>query len=423
MKRIFSIFGFFIILSLSAVEMAGAITVTASPNPAYVGQNVSIGVNATITRVPCAITVSYGDGATSLLTCNALGGCTQTYSHSYAISGTYPVSAGVAAAAACTAAPAGLVSLNVTCRPFSMTTTTLPDANVGQPYNVQLRTSGGTAPITWSLDPDGGPLPEGLTLTSTGLLSGTPRNLGAANIQLLATDSCDPPQVVGRVFVLKIATPATSTLHITRMQLSFENGRPEITVPRNQQGLKARVEIRFDGSGLLQGYWEVDGRTLAYVNQNLVFGSSLSLTTPALPLLPTFEEGAHRVKFIITNPQQEIDFPVAIYYVTAEESPASLVPLRLLGPQDNALVTKENAEFSWNEIPDVEMYLINYFGENAEKPVFSAYTRDLRYRIPEQIRKEIFTEGKTYTWQVSGFNADGKTLAISKIFHFSCPME
>ena len=61
---------------------------------------------------------------------------------------------------------------------LSITTNTLPEATVGTSYNVALSGSGGTTPYTW-LGPISGALPSGLTVSSSGVISGTPS--GTAN--------------------------------------------------------------------------------------------------------------------------------------------------------------------------------------------------------------------------------------------------
>lgn len=57
--------------------------------------------------------------------------------------------------------------------PLQITTKTLPDGFAGDAYAAQLRASGGTPPYAWTLDPQS-KLPPGLTLSKTGLISGTP---------------------------------------------------------------------------------------------------------------------------------------------------------------------------------------------------------------------------------------------------------
>ena len=53
----------------------------------------------------------------------------------------------------------------------TITTTTLPNGTVGTAYN-QTLIADGTAPITWKVT--GGDLPDGLSLSEDGVLSGTP---------------------------------------------------------------------------------------------------------------------------------------------------------------------------------------------------------------------------------------------------------
>jgi hypothetical protein len=56
--------------------------------------------------------------------------------------------------------------------PISITTTALPDATVGTPYQQTLQASGGAAPVQWSVTPS---LPDPLALDKvTGIISGTP---------------------------------------------------------------------------------------------------------------------------------------------------------------------------------------------------------------------------------------------------------
>ena len=69
----------------------------------------------------------------------------------------------------------------------SITTTTLPNGAVGTAYSQALAVSGGTSPYTWSIF--SGALPGGLTLSSAGVLSGTPAAAGTFNITVRVTDA------------------------------------------------------------------------------------------------------------------------------------------------------------------------------------------------------------------------------------------
>jgi len=67
-------------------------------------------------------------------------------------------------------------TLQITAQPLTITTApTLTPATVGFPYSVTLNAAGGAPPYTWSQN--GGTLPAGLTLSSTGVLAGTPTRI------------------------------------------------------------------------------------------------------------------------------------------------------------------------------------------------------------------------------------------------------
>lgn len=63
-----------------------------------------------------------------------------------------------------------------------------PSAALNAPYSFTLTASGGTPPYTYMLD-DSTVLPAGLTLSSSGVISGTPTALGTTNFTIRATDS------------------------------------------------------------------------------------------------------------------------------------------------------------------------------------------------------------------------------------------
>ena len=82
----------FIILSFS---ISHAITVTASPNPAILGQNVTININATYsfaTPPSCWLEINYGDTGTWFDAgfCSS-SPCNLTSNHSYNSLGTYTI--------------------------------------------------------------------------------------------------------------------------------------------------------------------------------------------------------------------------------------------------------------------------------------------------------------------------------------------
>ncbi len=75
--------------------------------------------------------------------------------------------------------------------PFNLfvTTSSLPAGTVGQHYKVTLAASGGNAPYTWSLAKGFGTLPAGLTLHSSGKISGIPTASGTSTFVVEVTDT------------------------------------------------------------------------------------------------------------------------------------------------------------------------------------------------------------------------------------------
>jgi hypothetical protein len=100
-----------------------------------------------------------------------------------------------------------------------ITTLSLPDATVDASYNVPLTEDGGVGAVTWSLDPSSGPLPSGITLSSSGTLSGTPivpppgeLNFTALlyNLTVKVTDSATPtPNTGTQALTLRLIAPVS----------------------------------------------------------------------------------------------------------------------------------------------------------------------------------------------------------------------
>lgn len=114
-----------------------------------------------------------------------------TLSSSGTITGT-PTAAGQASftvqaadsAAKSTTAP---FSITVAPAPLSVSRSTFPDATVGTFYSTTMQAAGGTPPYTWSIAVGAAPL--GTTLSSSGVLKGTPTSAGLASFTVRVTDS------------------------------------------------------------------------------------------------------------------------------------------------------------------------------------------------------------------------------------------
>lgn len=98
--------------------------------------------------------------------------------------------------------------------PVSITTQSLPDGRLSQPYSATLAADGGEAPLSWTVT--GGALPAGLKLDPTGAIAGTPTAKGTFPFVVAVADGSG--QKASRTYAiavtdapLNITTPSLST--------------------------------------------------------------------------------------------------------------------------------------------------------------------------------------------------------------------
>ena len=81
------------------------------------------------------------------------------------------------------------MTVNVAPTPLAILTNSLPTGSINQPYAFSLSPTGGTTPYTWGLKPGTPSLPSGLTLSTNGVISGTPTVTSAATHTFTLTDA------------------------------------------------------------------------------------------------------------------------------------------------------------------------------------------------------------------------------------------
>lgn len=91
----------------------------------------------------------------------------------------------------------------------SITTPSLSDATQNQSYTQPINATGGTSPYTWAVS--SGNLPAGLSLSSTGIVSGTPTATGTSTFTVKIEDSSSPKKSATKQLSVVVTGP-TSTL-------------------------------------------------------------------------------------------------------------------------------------------------------------------------------------------------------------------
>jgi large repetitive protein len=117
-------------------------------------------------------------------------------------------------------------ALTVGAATLALAPATIPDAVVGSGYSSAIAATGGTAPYRYAVT--AGALPAGVTLSTSGTLSGTPTSGGSFNFTVTATDSstgAGAPFGAQRSYALTVAAPAVAltpaTLPAGQMEASY----------------------------------------------------------------------------------------------------------------------------------------------------------------------------------------------------------
>lgn len=91
---------------------------------------------------------------------------------------------------------------------LEITSLALPTGVVGEAYSAQLEATGGVAPLSWSVT---GALPAGLTLSSAGVLAGTPSAAGVFELTLRVEDGEGSAAEAAVAIAIDAAAPPPST--------------------------------------------------------------------------------------------------------------------------------------------------------------------------------------------------------------------
>ena len=97
-------------------------------------------------------------------------------------------------------------SINLAATPpaVSITTGSLSNLNWNGSYSIALSATGGVPVYTWALAQGSGPLPQGLSLSPTGVISGSTTQYGVYNFTVQATDHGNPQQTVTQSLSLTV---------------------------------------------------------------------------------------------------------------------------------------------------------------------------------------------------------------------------
>ena len=202
-------------------------------------------------------TGTYSDGSTQNLTSQATWTSSNTsvatVNAAGLASGTAPGSTTITAAFS---GKTGIATLTVQAAPLTITTGSLPNGVLNSAYSATLAGSGGTLPYGWSLQ--SGSLPPGLSLSTSGTISGTPTAAGSYNFTVRLTDNV--AQTVTKALSITISSAAPLTVWPSSAVPGVVDSGPDSAV---QLGVKFRSDV----AGTIRGirFYKAAGNTGTHV--------------------------------------------------------------------------------------------------------------------------------------------------------------
>lgn len=176
-------------------------------------------------------------------------------------------------------------------------------------------------PVTWDFGDQSAPLSGGNVASHTYARTGSyvvRASYPYASAQGLPATVQLPIQVGNR---LGPAAPFT----LSMLRLRWEDGRVDTAVEHGYGPLVAYADIKFEGTGLLQAQWVVDGVPVGTFAMSLAFAGTVTIDSRTAIPLPTTDYGEHRVTLRILSPVVYVDLPQIRYFVRQGEAEAPQV--------------------------------------------------------------------------------------------------
>ena len=191
--------------TVTIVSGASTMTTTAfSPNPL----NISVGTTVTWVNSDSTTHTSTADGGAWNSPAMTPGG---QFSFTFPSAGTFSYH--------CSIHPGMVGTVNAACPVITLAPPTAPAGTVGVAYSQQITASGGSG--TYSFTVLSGTLPAALTLSSGGLLSGTPTAAGSPTVTLQAADANGCPGVISYTIDITTAVPTLPQAVIVLLALGL----------------------------------------------------------------------------------------------------------------------------------------------------------------------------------------------------------
>ncbi len=261
-------------------------------------QNVTIALSGTAPQGGLVVNLS-SDNTSSANVPNTVTIAQNTSSVMVPVTGINAGSANITATAAASGILAASLKVNVVSG-VAITSTSLPAGVAGAPYSASLAATGGTQPYTFSALG----LPNGLSISGAGQISGTPQSPGTSQVVITVTDSTGGAKLTAAV-TLSLNVNPTLSITTTALPVGALNAAYNFSVTANggtppysfaASGLPTGLSM--NASGQITGNPQAAGmssvvitatdstsptRVTATATLSLAVSGPLSITTTSLP--------------------------------------------------------------------------------------------------------------------------------------------
>lgn len=122
----------------------------------------------------------------------------------------------------------------------------------GVPASAQLATNGGLSPHIYATEPPGTPMPFGLSLSSSGLITGTPATTGSATAQLRVTDASTPsnaPYFELETLTINVAALPTVSIAVAPASVSEDGATNLVYTVTRSTASASPLSVNLTASG------------------------------------------------------------------------------------------------------------------------------------------------------------------------------
>jgi PKD repeat protein len=200
---------------------------------------------------------------------------------------------------------------------------------------------------------------------------------------------------------------------ISYLRLRFEDGKSYTVVPKGVGSLRVFADLKYEGTGILQAQWLIDGNPFGLATRFLAMADQVTIDSGYPPGLPTLIPGLHEVTLQILQPKVEFSIPVIRYFVAAGRTTAGTAEVvvdKIVGLDGRPLALTANMILA----PVGQPFILHGRVRNASGHVWPYLL--LRVRLNDKLIDQKLMEnlgaGETKTFETSLINPTAESRRI-----------